>query len=351
MSQVTVLSEKVLQQVLNMPAVMKAVETSYRAKSEKTGILWPMVYETINEHADMDIRSGLLTEERIFGSKLLAWFGSNAEKGLPALNGVINLYDAETGLPAAILNASALSGFRTGAASGVASQYLANPHASTLLLAGTGHQAPYQIMTQLIALPELKEVTLANPIHESSARRAAAEMKDQLESIFCAPIKDREPALAGRLSRRIQETHFSYSTDLAGDVKQADVIITATPSRKPYIQSEWVQPGTHINAIGADMAGKQELDSRLFSRARVFVDDVIQATSVGETQTAIREKLITKDSLREIGDLISGKTAGRTSESDITIFDSTGIALQDLMTAKLALDLADKYGMGTQVEL
>lgn len=101
----------------------------------------------------MDIRSGVLASKHVFGNKLLAWFGENAKRGLPELNGLVNLYNSDTGEPVAVLNATALTGFRTGAAGAVASRFLANPDTTTLLVVGTGSQAPYQIMAQLCVLP------------------------------------------------------------------------------------------------------------------------------------------------------------------------------------------------------
>ena len=135
-------------------------------------------------------------------------------------------------------------------------------------------------------------------------------------------------------------------------VRRSDIIITMTPSRKPMIQKEWVKPGTHLSCVGSDMSGKQEIDGHIFENARVFVDDMEQAVNVGECEIPIKEGLFGKEKIAaEIGDLLNGKVKGRTSDEEITIFDSTGIALQDLTVAALALREAKEKNMGCVVEV
>lgn len=176
MTQVTMLSASQISHLLDMPAVIDAVADAYKEKANHPATLWPMVYEQLGGEADMDIRSGVLASKHVFGNKLLAWFGENAKRGLPELNGLVNLYNSDTGEPAAVLNATALTGFRTGTAGAVASRLLANPDATTLLVVGTGSQAPYQIMAQLCVLPKVTQVLLANPRDANKAQAAAAQM-------------------------------------------------------------------------------------------------------------------------------------------------------------------------------
>lgn len=177
MTQVTMLSASQISHLLDMPAVIDAVADAYKEKANHPATLWPMVYEQLGGEADMDIRSGVLASKHVFGNKLLAWFGENAKRGLPELNGLVNLYNSDTGEPAAVLNATALTGFRTGTAGAVASRLLANPDATTLLVVGTGRsQAPYQIMAQLCVLPKVTQVLLANPRDAKKAQAAAAQM-------------------------------------------------------------------------------------------------------------------------------------------------------------------------------
>lgn len=134
-------------------------------------------------------------------------------------------------------------------------------------------------------------------------------------------------------------------------VQRSRVIVTATPSTKPLIQADWVQPGTHLNAIGADMEGKQELDAKLFQGAQAYTDDVPQASEVGEIQNPIKAGVIKPEQVVEIGNSLLDPTLGRHDANAITIFDSTGIALQDLAAANLAFVRAKEQGVGTQVDL
>ena len=128
------------------------------------------------------------------------------------------------------------------------------------------------------------------------------------------------------------------------------MILTATPSREPFIKAEWVQPGTHISCVGADMSGKQEVDSALFASAKVFGDDTAQCLSVGECEVPYKAGVFSGH-ICESGGVISGAEAGRTDASDITIFDSTGIALQDIATAAALLQAAQETGKGQTVTL
>ena len=132
----------------------------------------------------------------------------------------------------------------------------------------------------------------------------------------------------------------------------SDIIVSATPSRKPMIMKEWVKPGTHFSCVGSDMEGKQEIDENIFGVARVFVDDMNQAVAVGETETPIKKGVIEeRDIVGEMGALILGNIEGRTSDDDITIYDTTGIALQDLLTAKKVLELAEEKGLGEVIDI
>ena len=139
-------------------------------------------------------------------------------------------------------------------------------------------------------------------------------------------------------------------TDVEQAVRQADVILTATPSREAMICRQWVKPGTHISCVGADMSGKQELDARILADARVFGDDIAQCMSVGECEAAVKQGLLTALA-GEIGAVIAGELPGRTDEEQITVFDSTGIALQDLASAAVILKKAEMLGVGTHCEL
>lgn len=337
MFKVKVLNQTVLQEVLEMPMVIQAIEDVYTLKEQNQTALFPMVFHEFNPGvADMDIKSGHLKGADIFGLKLVSWYGENKDKNLPLLIGTTMIFDSTTGVPLAILNADHITGMRTGAAGAIGAKYLARKNARTLLMVGTGHIAQFEIAATLIALESLDTVIIHDPMSFESAKNYQHTIEEKLKNNF-------------NISRQVT---FTAAENLKEAVAKADVIITATPSRKPLIEAQWVQPGTHISCVGADMEGKQEIDEQLFTNAIVVVDDIQQAIHVGETETAYKKGLITeKDIHCEMGAVILNADLGRPSDEAITIFDSTGIALQDLMTSKIALELADQKGLGTIIDL
>lgn len=338
MFRVRVLNQENVRKVLDMESVIEAVERVYVLKHQKDADVFPMVFHEFERGvADMDIKSGYLKGADIFGLKLVSWFGENGGKNLPPLIGTTLVFDGKTGVPVGLLSAEHVTGMRTGAAGAIGAKHLARKDSSNLLMVGTGHQALFQIGAALTALPNLRKVRVHNP-----------RTKEKAE-IFCGDIEKRLKAAFPGLSH---EAVFEAASSLEKAVGDSDIIITATPSRTPMIMRGWVKPGTHISCMGADMEGKQEVDEALFSVAKVFVDDFNQAASVGETEAAVAAGIVSLESpLPEIGALIAGDAAGRTGPEDITIFDSTGIALQDLMVSKLALDRSEALGIGEEIDL
>ncbi len=144
---------------------------------------------------------------------------------------------------------------------------------------------------------------------------------------------------------------FEPVTDIEEAVRKSDMIVTATPSRVPVIRKEWIKPGMHFSCIGSDMSGKQEIESELFRNAGIFCDDKAHCIEVGEVEIPIKSGCISAEHIRgEIGEVITEKSSGRTSEDEITIFDATGMALLDLFTAKTLIEKAEKLNYGTTVE-
>lgn len=339
MSEVLILSQTQIAQVLTMSDAIAGVEEAYRQKSAGEGCLFPLVCHVFApEKADLDIKSGHLGKSGIYGLKLVSWFGENEKKGLPALFGTTLLFDDTTGEPVALLNAGGVTGMRTGAAGAVGAKYLARPDARHMLMVGAGAQAPYQIAAMLLALPGIETVELNSP----RSPEKAAERLEQIRAQVAQLLGD---------SRTAPYT-LRAAEDLPGAVGRSDVIVTATPSHAPLIQRDWVRPGTHLSCVGADMTGKQELAGELLAQARIFVDDLTQAIAVGECEMPIRQGLLRPDQIAgEIGTLIAGAVPGRQSPEEITVFDSTGIALQDLVVSKAAVDRARELGVGAVAEL
>lgn len=340
-----------VKQLLDMKQVIELVERAYTLKEEKEASLFPMVFhEFAPGKADMDIKSGHLTGAHIFGLKLVSWFGDNPAKDLPALVGFVLVLDSETGVPKGMMSGEPVTLMRTGAAGGIGAKYLARPESENLLLVGCGHLAAYEIMATLLTMKNIKKVTVYNANSYEKAAKFCATAKEKLHEMFLASYQDDQELYQALLDRI--DIDYAATDDIQGATGEADIIITATPSHRPLILKDWVKPGTHFSCIGADMAGKQEIDENLFTTARVFVDDVTQAINVGETKAAVQKGLISKDDIvAEIGSVILGRTPGRLSDQDITIYDSTGIALQDLITADYILTKAEEKGVGIVAKL
>lgn len=334
MHKIKILSQKDIQSILKMEDVIQIVEDVYTAKAKHETALFPMVfYEFEPGVSDMDIKSGYMKSMDLFGLKLVSWNQNNSKKNLPLLIGTTMIFDSVTGQPKALLNADYITGLRTGAAGAIGAKYLARKDSETLLMVGTGHIAQFEIEASIIAIPTLKKVIISHPYNQEKAISYAEKIKSY--------IRNRFP------NKNINVT----SSQLEAGAKKADIIITATPSRKPLLQFDWIRPGTHISCIGADMPGKQELDEKILEKAYVVVDDIPQSISVGETELAYKSNKLTENDLVEIGEIINKTKASRTDEKAITVFDSTGIALQDLATSKLALDKAQELNIGQEVEL
>ncbi|MBN2795816.1 MAG: ornithine cyclodeaminase family protein [Clostridia bacterium] len=334
MYKIKVLNQKDLSSILKMEEVIEVVEDVYRAKANGETELFPMVfYEFEPGVSDMDIKSGYIKTKNLFGLKLVSWNKNNTDKNLPMLMGTTMIFDSQTGTPLALLNADYITGLRTGAAGAIGAKYLARKNSKTLLMVGTGHIAKFEIEATLVALPLIDQIVISHPYNDHKAAQYADFITDFIRNSF--PNRD-----ISVLSMAVKE-----------GATMADVIITATPSRKPLIQYEWLKPGTHISCIGADMPGKQELDEKILEQAYIVVDDIMQSISVGETELAYKKQKISKEDLVEIGQIISNTIPGRKDDIAITVFDSTGIALQDLATSKLALDKANALNIGQEVDL
>jgi alanine dehydrogenase len=228
--------------------------------------------------------------------------------GVPNGMGTILLFDARSGALACVMEGSLITGLRTGAAGAVSVKALARKEARSLASIGTGNQARMQIR----AIREVMEIEV---IHASDRDpQALARFKADMEAELGIPVV---------LAESIQNA-----------VTQADIVITTTRGSGPVVKAGWVRPGTHIIAIGADQKGKQELDPEIFRQAKVVVDSLSQCAEKGETQHPLREGILARSAIHaEIGEILLGRKPGRETDTEVTIFDSTGMAIQDNTTA------------------
>lgn len=319
MNKIFILSEDDTKALLEIEEVIETVENVYKEKSEGSGVIFPLVFHEFERAvADMDIKSGTLDEMGVYGLKLVSWFGDNAKNKLPALSGVVMLFDRSNGLPLGLINAEHMTGMRTGAAGAIGAKYLARKDSKIMLMVGAGHQASYQIRAMQTVFPELEKIMVYDPMNLENAKNFIDNFSYKKDSIEYISVSDLEQA-----------------------VGSSDIIVTATPSRKPLIFKDWIKKGTHLSCMGSDMEGKQEIDPELLGIAKLVSDDIAQSISVGEFELAIKSKAISEgDIICEIGDVLNEKEFVRTSDDDITVYDSTGIGLQDIAVGYMAIKKA-----------
>lgn len=335
-----ILSKSDVMSLLDMPSVIESNKEVYRQRARNQTSTWPTVFNVFEDNAaDLDIKSGWLKESHVFGHKTVSWYKNNPAKGLSSLTGLICVYDDATGVPLGVVDSAYITGMRTGAAGAIGAQLLARRGSNTLLMVGTGAQCTYQIAATLTLMPQIRRVFVSNPHHPAGADAKVRALPAELEA-FGVDLSHTE-LLA-----------VADERGLKGACAEADVIITATAARKPLIERGWVQPGTHLSCIGADMEGKVEIDPRIVADALLFVDDTAHCIASGEIETGIRQGVFGADHIAgEIGDLLCGTKNGRTSDEQITVFDACGMALLDIACAKKALDLAAGRNLGVTASI
>ena len=302
-----------IETLIDLPAAAEAILECYRSASLGQVNLPPVGHITFPEQgADCHIKYGHLQGDDHFVIKIATGFPHNSAQGLPTGNGMVLVMSATTGTVTALLHDEMLlTDIRTGLGGAIASRLLARPDAEHLLVLGTGIQAGWQIKSHIALLPHIERITLWGR-NADKAQLVIDELAPQV----------------------VVETAAS----LADAVVQADIIVTATAATSPLIAAEWVRPGTHITAIGADAPGKQELAIDLVTKADVHaVDLVTQCVDHGEFAHAVAAGGIDVAALIELGMLIDNPAKGRTDPAQITIADLTGIAAQDIAMANAIL--------------
>lgn len=323
--------------ILNMADVIMGVEEVYRTKAQGEAAAWPLVEYTFKNGGVMDIRSGaVFGTVNAHGAKLLNNFPENAKENIPVFTGTLMTFDSNTGLPVGVMDASYITSLRTGAAAAIGAATLARKDSKTLLLVGAGRQSIYLLGATLLKMPGLERVIVSDPIDYDNAVRFAETIRERLKE---------ELAIETGVS-------FEAAQNLKEAVSESDVILTITRSTKPLIMKEWLKPGTHLSCVGADMVGKEEIDPEIFRTARAFADDAKQCCTVGEMEIPAKMGIISADSIcGEIGQVLIGQVEGRLTDEDITVFDATGLAALDLVTAKIAVKAAEEKNMGTLAEI
>ena len=304
-------------------AAFDAVEQVFAAMASGDACNFPVVREALgHEDALYGFKGGFDRAGLTLGLKAGGYWPHNLERrGLINHQSTVFLFDPDTGKPSAMVGGNLLTALRTAAASSVSIKHLARPDAKVIGMIGAGHQATFQL-------------------------RAALEQRAFDKVIGW----NYHPEMLPNLAQVAEEAGVPFeAVDLPG-MDEADVIISITSAFSPSLMADHVSPGTHIACMGTDTRGKQEVEAALVARASVFTDEVAQSVSIGEAQHAIAEGLITQADLIQLGAVINGTHPGRTSDDQITLFDGTGVGLQDLAVAAAVVNLAIDRGVAIQVD-
>jgi alanine dehydrogenase len=319
-----VLTGSQVMQVLTMDLALAAVAEAFRAYGLGRVNMPPKAYLTLAQ-GDFRAMYGeiFLPGDHICGLKWVNVHPGNPARGLLTVMAKIILNDPDTGLEFADLDGTHITDYRTGAAGGVAARHLARSDATRLGLIGAGAQARTQVAA-ILKVRSIREIVVFDR-HREHSEAFAAEVA----------------AAYGVKARAV--------TEVAEAVTGQDIVVTTTPSRTPVVAREWVSPGTHINAIGADAAGKQELAPAILTAAKVVVDDWAQASHSGEINVALARNELTQEQIYgSLGEIVAGKKPGRVAPEEITVFDSTGLIIQDLALGLAVYQRAQERGLGEE---
>lgn len=312
-----ILSRPQIEALVDLDNGLAAVQAAYIAASNGRATMPPVGYLAFPDRdGDCHIKYGHIAGDPAFVIKVAAGFYGNPAIGLPTSNGVMLAFSAQTGvLEAILLDEGFLTDLRTGLGGAIATQALCRPDARRVAIVGAGIQARWQLRCLRQAMPETPFSFNIWGRSEDKAQETASILKSE-------------------------GIEVRISSDLERLCRDAEIIITTTPSREPLIRDAWIQPGTHITAVGADAPGKQELDTALVVRAdRRICDSLEQSLDHGEFSEAFRTGDISPENCGELGAVLGGTVAGRVHPGDITIADLTGIAVQDIAIATCVLDV------------
>lgn len=321
-----VLNHEDVKGALVMPDVVRVVEQSFVELSVGRAIMPQRV--TISTPGGTSFyMPGYLERSNALACKIVSVFKENPGRGLPSTMGTMLLQDPETGAVIAMMDAAYLTAIRTGAASGVATKYLARVNNGMIVsVIGAGVQGKMQLRA-MAAVRSLSSAIVYD-LSESAALEFRVELEPELEiAITCA-----------------------------GSVEQAleaDIVCTATTSSTPLFNGKRIRPGTHLNAVGAHGPKARELDTAAIANSKFVVDSKVAASKEsGELLIPMSEGILTSANIHaELGEIITGERLGREDDSEITVFKSNGLAVQDAATAKLVYDNAIKAGLGVEIDI
>ncbi|MEQ9694758.1 iminosuccinate reductase BhcD [Shimia sp. SDUM112013] len=318
-----IVPEREIANLMTRAAAFEAVEKVFAAMASGDAYNFPVVRQAIgHEDALYGFKGGFDRAGLTLGLKAGGYWPKNLEKrGLINHQSTVFLFDPDTGMVRAMVGGNLLTALRTAAASSVSIRHLAREDAKVIGMIGAGHQATFQL-------------------------RAALEQRDFEKVIGW----NYHPEMLPNIAKVADEAGVPFEAVPLEGMQDADVIISITSAFEPSLMAGHVSAGTHIACMGTDTKGKQEVEAQLLARATVFTDEVAQSVSIGEAQHAVAEGLIRAEDVRQLGAVINGTHAGRRSDTEITLFDGTGVGLQDLAVAAAVVDLAVEQGIAIEVD-
>lgn len=315
----------VVEDLMTYEDAIESVREAFRAYGSEKSQMPPKTYVFFEEfNGDFRVMPAYLEDLGAAGVKIVNVHPDNPRNhDLPSVMAMIVLLDPETGEPFSVFDGTEITDYRTGAAGAVAAEQLARDDSEEVGIIGTGAQARTQLRC-LDQLFDLKKVKAYDKFEQS--RNSFAEDMQKATGVDVEAVESPEIA-----------------------VDDVDIVVTITPSTEPIIEEGWISDGTHVNAIGADAEGKQELEVGLLERSKILIDEWEQASHSGEISKAVSEGVISKEDIHgNIGEVITDRKPGRQSEDEVTIFDSTGLAVQDVSTAWTVYQKALESGKGEE---
>lgn len=320
-----VLTERDIKRVVSPRLAIRVVRRAFLAAAQGGATMPPKVYLPLAGGADFRAMPAALRRPPVCGIKWVNVHPGNRRVGLPTVMALIIINDARTGIPLAVMDGRLITKLRTAAAAAVAAQALSRPESRTVGLIGCGAQGEAQLVA-LAAVRRIRDVRVWGVVPGEAAR-------------FCAAMR-----------RRLPGVRYAPCATVEAAVRQADLVVTVTPSRRPLVKRAWIAPGTHINAVGADGPGKQELDPQILRDAVVVVDERAQAIHGGELNVPVATRRYDPRRIHgALGEVLTGTRAGRRQAREITVFDSTGIAIHDVALGYAAFQLAARARLGRSV--
>ncbi len=318
-----IVPEREIAGLMTRQAAFDAVESVFAAMAAGDAYNFPVVREAIgHEDALYGFKGSFDRAGLTLGLKAGGYWPNNLEKrGLINHQSTVFLFDPDTGKPSAMVGGNLLTALRTAAASSVSIKHLARADSKVIGMIGAGHQAGFQL-------------------------RAALEQRSFEKVIGW----NYHPDMLPNIEKVAVEAGVPFEAVQLDGMTEADVIISITSAFAPSLMAHHVSPGTHVACMGTDTKGKQEVESTLLAKARVFTDEVAQSVTIGEAQHAVAEGLISQSDVAQLGAVINGTHEGRTADDQITLFDGTGVGLQDLAVAAAVVDLAIEKGIAIEVD-